>query len=77
MADTKLKESRGRLTQQELAELSGIDQTTISDIENGRIKKPSWETVARLSAALGLDPAELFPVDNLPQPQLPFAVGAR
>jgi transcriptional regulator with XRE-family HTH domain len=77
MADCRLKEIRGRLTQQELAALSGIDQTTISDIENGRIKKPSWDTVARLSAALNIGPAELFPVDNLPHPQLPFAVGAR
>lgn len=75
MADCKLKEIRGRLTQQELAELAGVDQTTISDLENGRIKKPSWETVARLSAALSVSPAELFPVDGLPQPQLPFAVG--
>jgi transcriptional regulator with XRE-family HTH domain len=72
MTRTTLRDTRGRLTQEELADLSGVDQTTISNIENGRIKKPSWETVARLSAALGVEPVELFPVDDMPQPPLPF-----
>lgn len=39
------------LTQQELAELSGVPQSEISRIESGRAN-PTIETVSRLAAAL-------------------------
>jgi transcriptional regulator with XRE-family HTH domain len=51
-----------RLTQQQLAELSGVDQTTISSLELGAAKSPSWETVGSLAQALGVEPHELFPL---------------
>lgn len=51
------------ITQAQLAEMAGVDQTTISDIERGRNKNPSWETVCRIAKALGVEPMELFPVD--------------
>jgi transcriptional regulator with XRE-family HTH domain len=52
------------MTQEQLQAASGIDQTTISGIERGRIKRPSWEIVAKLAKALGVSPEQLFPVDH-------------
>ncbi len=50
------------LTQEQLAEKSGVDQTTISRLERGEIKRPRWEVVANLARALDVKPEELFPV---------------
>lgn len=44
---------RLHLTQEQLAERSGIAQTEISRIERGR-KSPTVDTYARLAASLGL-----------------------
>ncbi|MBI8990098.1 helix-turn-helix transcriptional regulator [Corynebacterium sp. CCM 8863] len=41
-----------KITQTELAEVSGVDQAEISRIENGRAN-PTLYTVSRLAAALG------------------------
>lgn len=59
-----LREARQdrKLTQERLAELSGVDQTTISNLEVGRIQSPAWETVCRLARVLDIPPEELFPV---------------
>jgi transcriptional regulator with XRE-family HTH domain len=61
-----LKEIRKQqgLTQKQLAEKSDVDQTTISGIECGRIKRPRWEIVAKLSKALEVLPETLFPINN-------------
>lgn len=56
------------ITQARLAELSGVDQTTISDIERGRNINPSWATVSRIAKALGVEPEELFPVPTSATP---------
>ena len=56
------REQRG-LTQSALAELAGIDQTTISKIEVGTLQTPSWPVVARLAKALRVKPETLFPVE--------------
>jgi transcriptional regulator with XRE-family HTH domain len=56
------RQGRG-LTQEQLADRSGLPQTTISDIERGAIKKPSWDAVARIARALNYEPQELFPID--------------
>ena len=50
------------LTQDQLSELSGVHQTTISDIEIGRNLNPSWTNVVRLARALDVDPIDIFPV---------------
>jgi transcriptional regulator with XRE-family HTH domain len=47
------------LTQEKLAEKSGLDPTYISDIERGR-RNPGIKNVARLAKALGLTTAELL-----------------
>lgn len=61
-----LREARKRrkLTQEQLAAISGVDQTTISNLERGAVQSPTWDTVAKLCAALDIDnPQRVFPVD--------------
>lgn len=50
---------RKRLTQDQLAERSGVDQTHISGLETGR-RGPSQDVRERLADALGVSPAELL-----------------
>lgn len=65
-----LKEAR-RLTglsQQRLAELAGVDDSTVFDLEAGRNRRPAYETVVKIVRALqrnglpGITSDELFPV---------------
>jgi len=56
------------LTQQELADLSGVKQPVISRLEKGRTRDLTWTTASRLAAALGVEPSELFAV---PAPRKP------
>lgn len=60
----QLKTARkiARLTQAQLAEAAGVKQETISQLEHGRIKQVSYETVAKLAAALNVTVEELFPL---------------
>jgi len=55
------------ITQTELERLSGVDQTTISDLESGRKRRPSLETAVRIARALGVSPEELFPIPESPK----------
>lgn len=50
---------RAKLTQEELAEASGLDQTTISDFETGRNTNPRLKTVRALAKALKIRPVQL------------------
>ena len=52
----RLKELRNTagLTQPELAEKAGFTKSAIADLESGR-RKPLWETVLKLAAALNVD----------------------
>ena len=47
------------LTQQELADQTGLSAKTIQDIERGH-KNPTYETLARLMNRLGLSPDTAF-----------------
>ena len=51
------------LTQEQLADLSGVDQSTICALETLRLKRPSWVIVRKLATALDCQPEELFPVE--------------
>lgn len=53
-----------RLTQEQLADLAGVKQATISQIENGEVTRPEYTTVARLARALNISPEELFPLQS-------------
>lgn len=55
----RLREAAG-LSQLDLARLSGIDQSTISNIENGVVRDPRISTVQRLAQALGASIDELL-----------------
>ena len=58
----KLRERRKRalLTQQELAERSGVAITTIIRVERNQVE-PHARTIRKLADALGIDPKELLP----------------
>lgn len=43
---------RAGLTQAQLGDLAGIDQSNISDIERGEILRPTADTLGRIAAAL-------------------------
>jgi transcriptional regulator with XRE-family HTH domain len=62
----RLRETRKQrgLTQIQLSELAGVEQGTISRLENGESDRPSWEIVARLARALDVPPEELFPIER-------------
>lgn len=49
-----------RLTQKQLALLSGVDQACISLLEIQRDPNPKWHTARRLARALRVKPHELF-----------------
>jgi transcriptional regulator with XRE-family HTH domain len=51
---------RGRLTQGELADLVGLERTSITNIENGNQKVP-LHVLFRICEQLGANPAELLP----------------
>lgn len=61
MGVVTLREARLRrkLTQEQLESKSGVDQTTISDLETGRTKQPDETTLKRLAKALGIAPSKL------------------
>lgn len=52
------------LTQDQLSQACGLDQTSISDLETGRNSNPTIKTVQRLADALGLKPVQLLFSDS-------------
>lgn len=56
-----VREGRG-LTTRALAALSGLSQSLLSDVENGRVL-PSVASLYAIAEALGTGPAELLPQD--------------
>ena len=46
-------------TQFDLSKKSGVSQPTISQIENGRRKYPTYESIKKIARALGTDIKEL------------------
>jgi transcriptional regulator with XRE-family HTH domain len=57
----KLREARTRnlMTQQELAEKSGVGVTTIVRIERNQVE-PQFRNIRKLAKALDIDPRELI-----------------
>lgn len=52
------------LTQQELADQTGLAIKTVQDIEHG-VKNPTYETIALLIKRLGISASVLFPSSTL------------
>jgi transcriptional regulator with XRE-family HTH domain len=59
---TKLRLKRG-LSQEQLADITGLHRTQISLIERGR-RSPRLDTIIRLAKALNINPAKLIPFDR-------------
>jgi transcriptional regulator with XRE-family HTH domain len=55
----RLRRGQG-LTQEELAEQSGVAQSTIAQIETGRRPEPRPGTLKKLAGPLGVEIAELL-----------------
>lgn len=65
-----LRKAAGNMTQEELAERSGLRQGSISKMEqdDGDVERIALETLIRLSHALGLDsPMEMFTWEEGPR----------
>lgn len=64
-----LRDAQG-LSAYALAKRSGVSKQTLSKIESG-LQGPSWETVQRLAAALGVDCTTFAEGFKLPPPAPP------
>lgn len=63
---TRIREERG-LSQQGLADASGVNKATINQIERGR-RSPNLETLEKLAGALAVEIADFFPKAQAPLP---------
>jgi putative transcriptional regulator len=61
--ELKIKREKKLLTQQQLAELVGVDRTLISKIESGAAT-PSVTTAKKIAAVLGFDWVRFFEDDS-------------
>ncbi len=60
----KLARLKRNLSQRQLAELAGVRQPTIAEIESGR-RQPSWPLLCKILAGADLEPrVQLEPYDN-------------
>jgi len=65
----KIARQIARLTQRQLAARSGVDESTISLIERDlrHYGAVNYFAIVKLAQALGVDPAVLFPVPDVPR----------
>lgn len=56
----KTLREKKRLTQEQLAEKSGVSRTTISNLENDSNKTVNTRTLAKIASALGVKVESLF-----------------
>jgi transcriptional regulator with XRE-family HTH domain len=65
--ELKILRTVARLTQKQLGDLAGVDDSTISVIESGKrdIRSLPYATVVRIAHALGVAPDRLWPVEPL------------
>mgnify|MGYP000965614533 CR=1 FL=1 len=61
--DLKIARKKKRLTQQQLAELIGVDRTLISKIESGSVT-PSVTTAKKIAAVLGFNWTRFYEDDH-------------
>ena len=63
----KIKEIREaqKMTQEELAEKSGVSRGTISALENGIVRNTTSKTLLRLALALGTSVDNIFFADGV------------
>lgn len=68
----RLRARRGSISQNQLAAIAGVDQSTISRVENGQLDNISDVLKWRLAGALGCLVSDLFPYPNV-RPPFPVA----
>lgn len=56
---TKIRENK-KLSQEDLAHLSGVNRRSVLRLENGLIKEPTIDTLLKLSASLEVDLVDLY-----------------
>jgi transcriptional regulator with XRE-family HTH domain len=71
----RLRARRGPISQAKLGLIAGVDQSTISRIEHGRLEVVSDTLKWRLAGALGCTVGDLFPYPNV-RPPFPVEVAA-
>ena len=81
MIGEKLRTLRkaAKLTERKLAELAGVSQSAVSEIEHGK-KSPTLDTLLKLCSALGISVADLFsdqPATPVPPHLRPLVEAAR
>ncbi len=81
MIGEKLRTLRkaAKLTERKLAELAGVSQSAISEIEHGK-KSPTLDTLLKLCSALGISIADFFsdqPATPVPPHLRPLLEAAR
>lgn len=64
----KLRARRGNISQEKLAAIAGVDQSTISRIESGSLTVVSDTLKWKLAGALACTVADLFPYPNVRPP---------
>jgi transcriptional regulator with XRE-family HTH domain len=60
MKNLKVKRLSNELTQKQLAQKTGLSQSYINELENGRKSNPSMSVVVKLARALGVPVSELL-----------------
>lgn len=71
----RVRERRASITQEKLAELARVDQSTISRLERGQLDRVSDDLKWKIAGALGTTVATLFPYPNV-RPPFPAEVTA-
>jgi len=61
-----LRNERG-LTQVQLAQLVGVRQATINDLENNRSRRIELDLLERLASALGVQAGDMFEMGDTPR----------
>lgn len=64
----RLRSRRGSISQEKLAAIAGVDQSTISRIEHGNLSVVSDNLKWKLAGALACTVADLFPYPNVRPP---------
>jgi transcriptional regulator with XRE-family HTH domain len=75
--ELRLRRISAGLNQDELAGLTGLDQSYISLLERGERKHPSARTLKILAEALGCDITDLMPKRNRRRPKTAVAAASR
>lgn len=60
MTFRELREQAGFRFGSDLASVTGVKQTTVSQLDLGKTPDPRWSTVEVLSAAIGVTPSALM-----------------